>query len=287
VPSAGATRSTALAASSGTAYPPAWQPPGAPLELPSAGEMAEAAVEFQRESEELGDWRRSLDDAIRALEGKLQEPYGDPALRRQEQALLHLLYLADQRHRDATQPIEQWPTAEQAFWMHLLDAMNTYLDARGTPVAENRAQLTLQNLERAAGYLASTSQLDVRNLAFCESVESFGRYSEFEACEFAPEQEVLLYVEIENFQADETPEGWVTALAGSYQILDERGRRVGQYTFPVEKEVCRNRRHDFFIPYRMWMPGRILPGRYTLQLTIEDTRGNKFGQSSIEFSIVE
>ena len=39
--------------------------------------------------------------------------------------------------------------------------------------------------------------------------------------------------------------------------------------------------------YHIWLPKRIYGGRYTLQLTIEDTLSQKIGQSSIEFTIKE
>ena len=74
-------------------------------------------------------------------------------------------------------------------------------------------------------------------------------------------------------------------MQGSYQILDAAGERIADHTFPVEEELCRNRRRDYFIPYRMWMPKNIPAGQYVLQLTIEDAQGKKFGQSSITFQI--
>ena len=35
------------------------------------------------------------------------------------------------------------------------------------------------------------------------------------------------------------------------------------------------------------MPKQIYNGKYTLQLTVEDTKGQKIGQSSIEFTVKE
>jgi len=40
------------------------------------------------------------------------------------------------------------------------------------------------------------------------------------------------------------------------------------------------------VPFRMYMPKRIAPGPYTLQLTVEDLKGRRFGQASIRFTIV-
>ena len=124
-----------------------------------------------------------------------------------------------------------------------------------------------------------------RRAAFCSAVDSYGVYTVFPANEFEPDQEVLLYVEVDSFSSKRTSDGYVTSLQGSYQIFDATGRRVADHTFPIEQETCRNRRRDYFIPYRMYMPDKIYPGDYVLQLTVEDTQAQKFGQSSVQFSV--
>ncbi len=55
----------------------------------------------------------------------------------------------------------------------------------------------------------------------------------------------------------------------------------------MTEEYCQNQRRDFFMRYHVWLPKRIYSGRYTLQLTIEDTLSQKIGQSSLEFTIKE
>jgi hypothetical protein len=104
---------------------------------------------------------------------------------------------------------------------------------------------------------------------------------------FQSDQEVLLYVEIDNFATEimKTSGQYKTELEGSYQIIGPSGERVANHVFPIQSEICRNRRRDYFIPYRMWMPKTLGIGQYTLQLTVEDTIGQKFGQASIVFEI--
>ena len=104
---------------------------------------------------------------------------------------------------------------------------------------------------------------------------------------FQPDQEVLLYVEIDNFSTEilKTSGQYKTELEGSYQIIGTSGERVADHVFPIQSEICRNRRRDYFIPYRMWIPKKLGIGQYTLQLTIEDTIGQKFGQASVIFEV--
>jgi hypothetical protein len=255
-----------------------------------------------------GSWREHLERAIEALEADLnatpdapaqvvanasppsEEEYRTQAERRRQrarqEAYLRLLYIASRRQADAARGVDEFSPAEKEFWKHQLYGLAVFLDDEGAPIADRRARLALRELQQGMHHLAAASGLDVRNLAFCPQVFSFGNYVEFTPAEFRPGQEVLLYAEIDHFAVEPKPHGFETELQGSYQIFDAAGRRVAEHTFPPEKELCRNRRRDYFIPFRMYLPKRMDPGPYTLQLTIEDLKGRKFGQSSIRFGVV-
>ena len=124
----------------------------------------------------------------------------------------------------------------------------------------------------------------MRNLAFCTAVQSYGVTQPFKKSEFSPDQEVLLYAEVENLAADPTPKGFHTALKSNYQIFDSQGHRVADHEFGLIEEYCQNSRRDYFIYHRFRMPKPIYPGKYSLQLTVEDTKGHKVGQSTIDFT---
>jgi hypothetical protein len=255
-----------------------------------------------------GTWREHLERAIETLEAELSSIPDEPAQvvanatpaseeeyqtqterrrdRARKEAFLRLLYLAAMRPAEAARGVEEFSSAEQEFWKHQLHGLGVFLDDEGAPVADRRTRLALRELQDGLHHLAAASGLDVRNLAFCPQVYSFGNFVEFTPAEFHPGQEVLLYAEVDNFTVDSQPSGYETELQGSYQIFDAGGRRIAEHTFPPEKEVCRNRRRDYFIPFRMYLPKRIDPGPYSLQLTVEDLKGRKFGQSSIRFAIV-
>jgi hypothetical protein len=269
---------------------------------PIAAEKALPSAEAQP-----GSWREHLEAAIETLQAELgavpdapaqvvanlapasEEEYRSQTERRRErarkEAYLRLLYLAARRPADAARGVEEFSPAEQEFWKHQLHGLGVFLDDEGAPVTDRRARLALRELQQGMHHLAAASGLDVRNLAFCPQVFSYGNYVEFTPAEFRPGQEVLLYAEIDNFTVEPQPNGYETELQGSYQIFDAGGRRVAEHTFPPEKESCRNRRRDYFIPFRMYLPKRIDPGPYTLQLTIEDLKGKKFGQSTLRFAI--
>ena len=125
----------------------------------------------------------------------------------------------------------------------------------------------------------------LRNLTFCTEVLSYGCLKRFEKYEFTPNQEVLLYAEVENFASEPTPKGYFTSLRSSYQILDAQGRRVAEHAFPATEEYCQNRRRDFFIGYHLCLPKGLPPGKHSLQLVIEDLTSRKVGQGAVEFEV--
>lgn len=225
-------------------------------------------------------YRQLLDEAMQAIERDttLDEP-------RKREVSLRLLQLAAQRGDEAVRPIDKLGDSEREFWKQTLHGLHVLLDGDGVPVASRRSTLALRSLRQAVDQLANDSVLDVRNLTFCREVQSFGRFSEFAKPEFLADQEVLLYVEVDNFACQTVDGGFETELRGSYEIFDRAGQRVASQDLPADKQRCRNRRRDYFIAYRAYMPKRIAPGAYTLQITIEDQKGHKFGQSSTEFVV--
>lgn len=226
----------------------------------------------------------SLAAAIAALEAQTQEPpkNADEVSRH---ARLRMLYLTAGRRDDALRPIPGISAAQQDFWSKQVFGLATLLDTERTPDAAKRAAEARQHLTHATSRLGELGTLVVRNLNFCTEVFSYGGFTRFEKNEFHPNQQVLLYAEVENFKSEETAKGFHTSLRSSYQIIDSQGHRVAADDFPVTEEHCQNQRHDYFLRYFLFLPERIYDGKYTLQLTIEDTKSQKIGQSSIEFTI--
>ncbi|MBI2825693.1 MAG: hypothetical protein HYX69_13495 [Planctomycetia bacterium] len=231
------------------------------------------------------DSEAALAAAIRAFEGETREPVKDSA-DVSRHAYLRMLYLAAGRRDDALRPIAGLASAEQDYWSKQLATVATWLDSERIPDAAHRAAEANCRLAEAAARLSHLSALVVRNMAFCTEVSSYGVYTRFKDNQFAPGQQVLLYAEVENFKSVETTKGHHTALESSYRIVDRGGRQVAVEEPQLMEEYCQNPRHDYFVRYRLHMPKPLTNGRYTLQLSIDDTLAHKVGSSSIEFEIV-
>lgn len=230
------------------------------------------------------DWQQVLAASIERLEKQTTQPPSTSAEVSQH-AALRMMYLAAGRREDALKPIEGIPPGQQDFWAKELYGLSAYLDPTRNPDAGRRAAEANQHFREASARLSEIATLQVRNLSFCKEVTSYGVYKTFDVAQFHAGQELLLYAEVENFKSEHQDRGYHTALKASYQILDERGHRVDEKEFAITEEFCQNPRRDFFVRYFIWMPQRIYGGKYTLQLTVEDTLSQKIGQSSVEFSV--
>ncbi|HZZ30005.1 MAG TPA: hypothetical protein VFE46_18560 [Pirellulales bacterium] len=233
------------------------------------------------------DWHAQLAAAIQALEAHTTNSGGaNTSLSAVDEATLRMLYLVAGRRDDALKPVAGTGDTNQEFWSEELFGLAAVLDEQHMPDAQRRAAEAAQHLREAASKLGQSGTLVARNLTFCTEVSSYGIYKPFPKYEFKPGQEVVLYAEVENFSSDNSDKGYHTALKSSYQIVDNRGARVAEQEYATTEEWCKNPRRDFFVRYFLYMPKRIYDGNYTLQLTVEDTLGNKMAQSSIPFSIV-
>ena len=237
-------------------------------------------------SQEPDNSQGELSAAIKALEAAAPSNPKTPDDLAQ-QARLRMLYVLAGRRDDALKPIPSAPPAMQEFWSKELYGLSMLLDSEKTPDTTRRAAESKQILSEAIARLGETAPLVVRNLSFCTAIQSYGCFTPFKKYEFTPDQEALLYAEMDNFASESTSKGFHTQLHSSYQILDSAGQRVAEHTFTTTEEYCQNARRDFFIGYHLRLPKRINPGKYTLQLTIEDQKSQKVGQSSIEFAIKE
>jgi hypothetical protein len=230
------------------------------------------------------DWRQQLTHTIEALEAEAAKHPTAPTDVAQ-QARLRMLYAAAGRREDALRPIPATSPAGQQVLSKELEGLSMWLDVDQTPDAAHRAAATKAALSEAVAKLAESTPLAVRNIAFCTEIQSYGCTKRFEKYDFQANQEVLLYAEVENFVSEPTPNGYHTSLRSNYQIRDAHGGRVAEHAFATTEENCQNRRRDFFIGYHLRLPKDIHPGHYSLRLSIEDLKGQKAGEASIEFEI--
>jgi len=284
-----ATQSTAPSSSSSAANTHTETSNTAPSVQPASAESSESPVHQQERLE------KALTALIEAIEAEIRHrreaSASDEELPRLEQQL-RLIYAAAGRLDDAVLVVESLDASQREAYKNLMFGLGVWLSPDEARRAPLRTAKVLHSLRDATSDLTASSKLELKNLAFCERVDQFGWYTEFPRKEFQPKQQVILYTEVENFAAEQKgPSSYETELQGSYVILDSSGQEIASRQLQLDKEVCRNQRRDYFLAYRVYMPDNIAPGRYRLELTVEDLKargkyqGRKLGDGVIEFTI--
>ncbi|TWU57564.1 hypothetical protein [Rubripirellula reticaptiva] len=256
--------------------------------IPSKSELSKATVIGNTDtSDTAADDTQSLYASL--LKQMAKAPAGESESARASRMIKmrHLLVLSGNLDA-AVEQIEGMSEPEQEFLRHQLLGLWTMVDPDGHPVPSRRITTALPQLREATKFAAAaTDSLEVRSLAFCTEIESYGQIKTFSGNRFDSGQQVILYCEIENFSANKNADGYETNLQGSYDIYNTKNEKVISQLLPADKQVSANYLRDYFIAYQMHLPAQLGKGTYRLQLTMEDVNGKKYGQSSIPFEIAK
>jgi hypothetical protein len=231
-----------------------------------------------------GEWRELI---ARAADDLTDRVPSSPATTAEvhQHVSLRMLRLLSGDTDGALAPIPGISPTEQDYWSRQIFALATYLDHHGQPDDKRRAASSVLHLDEAVSHLRELGSLSVRNLSFCKNVYGYGAIEPYDAELFSPGQQVSLYVEVENYHSRSTEKGFCTSLGSTYELLNEKGERVGGGEIPDVNDCCRSRRRDFHIQYSLTLPETLTPGRYQLQLVIKDRQSDKRGQATVAFEI--
>jgi hypothetical protein len=231
-----------------------------------------------------GDWQQLVRKAAADLERRVSASPTTTAEVHQHVSLRVLRLLAGDTEK-ALEPIPHISPTEQDYWSRQLFALATYLDHHSQPDDKRRAAASVIHLDEAVSNLRELGSLSVRNLSFCKNVYGYGAIEPYKSDIFSPGQQVSLYVEVENYHSRSSDKGFVTALGSNYEIVDEKGTRVAEGSFPDVNDCCRTRRRDFHIQFGLNLPDKLKTGRYKLQLVVKDHQSEKIGNATVPFEI--
>jgi hypothetical protein len=204
----------------------------------------------------------------------------------EKQVHLRMLYLLSGQPAKSLEPISGLDPADQEFWQQVFWGLSNYFDKTAMADPSDRATQTIAQLRTAVQRLKEKSKLELRNVAFCQKISSYGNYERVKRDEFTPGQSVLLYAEVENFKSEATTEGpYRTMLKSSIDIFDSHGTRVVTMPFQAPDDLCANQRRDYYNTYEFAIPQRIGIGPHTLKLTVEDQISHKVATYTVNFTV--
>lgn len=206
----------------------------------------------------------------------------------EKQVYLRMLYLMAGQQERALQAIPGLEPADQEFWTQTFWGLANYFDAKTIPQGSDRATQTVAQFTTAVMRLQEKANLELRNVAFCKTISSFGNYERFPRDEFSPGQPVLLYGEVANFHSEPTADGnYRTILRSTLEIYKPgpQGELVERNQFPATEDVCRNHRRDYFHSYEYMIPPKIALGPHVMKLSVEDQLSRKVATYTLNFTV--
>ena len=128
--------------------------------------------------------------------------------------------------------------------------------------------------------------LTIADLRVCRRVLGFGRTEPLAAGSVAPSQAFLLYCEVEGLRDEETTEGFRSRLGATVAIL-AKGATDAVWTgdLGIAEDICRRRRRDFFLSYRLTVPADLPPGTYEVRITNKDLLAGRDATRSVELVV--
>jgi len=145
------------------------------------------------------------------------------------------------------------------------------------------------NVDKLRDMLTQRSDPNIKSIALCRKVTTFGAYDEMTREDFLAGRstQTIVYCEIENLRADRGGDGqFQTKLATRIEVLTAEGKSMWQRQEPEILDSCHQKRKDFFIAQRITLPPTLPAGDYVLKVSIEDKLSNRTGEATHSFTVV-
>jgi hypothetical protein len=130
------------------------------------------------------------------------------------------------------------------------------------------------------------TDLSIGDLRLCRKVLGFGSFEPLASDRVKPGQQLLVYCELTGIQYEERGDDFVSRISSRVEIKAADGgpvlwsRELGD-----AQDVCRRRRRDYYVNYRVELPRTLGPGSYRLRLLQTDLVAGSAISGDIPFEI--
>ena len=141
----------------------------------------------------------------------------------------------------------------------------------GPDSKSSQAPALSAKIRAAVEALEDRTPLEITELQLCRKVKRFGDYEPLEAAACRAGHAVILYCEMAGVRY--APEGSLqrSRLASRVEIVAPGGGEpVWTHSLGTADDLCRHRRRDFYVNYRITLPDGLAPGTYELRLIQDD-----------------
>lgn len=127
--------------------------------------------------------------------------------------------------------------------------------------------------------------LAIRNPCFASRVQGWGVVERFPDDQLRGGQEVIVYFELDNLTAGESPAGHTTCIDTTLTLVDGSGRTLQEWSFEPIAETCVAKRRDYFARYVIRLPEAVAAD-CRVELDVVDTLAGTSARASLPLRIV-
>jgi len=116
---------------------------------------------------------------------------------------------------------------------------------------------------------------EINDLRLCRGVSGFGSFEPLNETSVKAGQHLLIYCEMTGLRYEAKDDGYVSRISSRIEIRPAGGGPTQwDHELGAAEDVCRRRRHDYYVNYRVDLPRSLAPGSYNLRLTQTDLIAN-------------
>lgn len=166
-------------------------------------------------------------------------------------------------------------------WTSVLTALAA---TQGSPAADERARAT--EIRAAVAALEDEAPLEIIDLRLCRKVKGFGNYDPIDPTACKPGQPLIVYCEMSGLRYRAAGEMCHSRLSAHVELAAARGGETAwAHDLGAAEDVCRRRRRDYYVNYRIVLPDTLPPGDYLLHLTQNDEIARRSTVSTVPLTI--
>jgi hypothetical protein len=168
----------------------------------------------------------------------------------------------------------------------LLSAVAIALEAAAKKEAAEHPTSASPDLRAAAQAIEAEAPLAILDLQFCRKVSGFGNFDSLTGHTLRPGQTFILYCEMGGLQYDPKGAGFHSKLESRAEIVSDRGgATVWKQSLGTAEDTCRHRRRDYYVNYRLTLPGSLPKGSYQFRLIQKDLLAGRETSQSLAIAV--
>ena len=154
----------------------------------------------------------------------------------------------------------------------------------GQEAAEERTRG--DHIRRVVRAIEDQAPLEITDLRLCRKVNGFGSFEPIDPSACKPGQAVIVYCELAGLRYEEAGEMFRSRLASRYELgPSPGGDAVAKQSLGTADDLCRRRRRDYYVCYRINLPDGLAPGSYELRLTQDDLVAGRSTSLSVPLTV--